>query len=340
MTSANASLLGFAKQAVKGIPMVSDAAFKYILFANGGVSPNNVVLPLEPEVGGGAMLRDMKKMGVTSGGGVEMVPRPNSLGLFLLGAFGDVTTTPNGDAYDHAFKLGADQFAAPYFTVRSAPGNMWGEQLQDVRVNALSLEFRGANFVRSSVGFIGGLPTPVVTTTWNAAAQVDGGPQFISPVSAIELPSGSATAVLSGSFSAGMAIPLEEQWVIGSYSPHAMDIVQRAFALQLLVKIADATLYKKMMYDPAVGSAWTASLFREANIKLEFVSDIEADTGVPYKLAIQANGETGAGANIVWSASPVGSRAGGQIVMAVNGVFLASETAPITATLTNTQASY
>ena len=343
MTSANASLLGLAKQIAKGTPNTTDNDFTYLLFNQGGVSPNNVVVPLDEEVGGGAMLRDMKKMGVYSSGGVELVFRPKSLGLFLLGALGKVTSIANGMAYDHTFTLDADQFAAPYFTVRSAPGGMWGEQLQDVRVSALAMSWRGANFLRGQVAFMGGLPAPVASmATWNAAAAVDNGPQFISPVSDIELPTGSDVKVLSGSFAAGMNIPLDEQWIVGSYSPDAMDIVNRTFAVTLAIKITDGTLYKKMAYDPQAGAAWAASLMREANFKIQFQSDIEADLGIPYSLAISGNGQSGADANVVWSVNPVGSRAGQQVVMTATGVFLASPTvdAPITVTLTNQEASY
>ena len=81
MTSANGTLLGLAKQAAKGTPNITDASFTYLLFNQGGVAPNNVVVPLDEEVGGGAMLRDMKNMGVYSGGGIEFIPRPASLGI-------------------------------------------------------------------------------------------------------------------------------------------------------------------------------------------------------------------------------------------------------------------
>jgi hypothetical protein len=340
MTSANASVLGLAKQTAKGTPVLTDSAFKYLLFTSGAVAPNNVTIPLDPEVGGGAMLRDMKKVGVFSGGGLELIPRPDTLGLFLLGAFGSVASAAQGAAFKHTFTLGADQFDAPYFTVRSAPGSLWGEQLQDVRLNALGLEFRGANFVRGSLGLMGGLPSKVSTAAWGAATKVDNGPQLLSPVSKIELPTGSAVKVLAGGFTAGMAIPLDQQWIVGSYSPDAMDIVQRAFAVNFLVKIDDATLYTKMTYDPQGGSAWAAGLFREGSFAIELVSDIMADGTTPYSLSITGNGQSGAGANVVWSAAPVGSRAGQQITMAVTGVFLASETAPITAELVNTTASY
>ena len=331
MTSANGTLLGLAKQAAKGTPNVTDNAFTYLLFTQGGVAPNNVVVPLDEEVGGGAMLRDVKKMGVYSGGGIEFIPRPKSLGYLLLGALGLDTPTANGAAYTHTFTLPADQFDAPYYTVRSAPGNMWGEQFQDTRVSALALTWRGANFLRGTAAFMGGLPTPVASmAAWNALAAVDNGPQFISPVSAIELPTGSAATVLAGSFAAGMNIPLDQQWVVGKYSPDAMDITNRTFVVSLTMKIADGTLYKKMAYDPAAGNAWAASLMREANFKLTFASDIEADTGTPYSLTIAGNGQSDETANVVWSASPIGVRAGQQVIMSVTGMFLASPTADAT----------
>ena len=229
-------------------------------------------------------------------------------------------------AFDHTFTLGADQFAAPYFTLRSAPGNLWGEQLQDVRVSALALSWRGANFLRGQAAFMGGMPTPLATTLWNAASQVDSGPQFISPVASIELPTGTPAKVLAGSFAAGMNIPLDQQWIVGSYSPDAFDITNRTFMVSLTLKINDGTLYKKMSYDPAGGSAWAAALMREANFKVEFLSDIEADAGVPYGLTIAGNGQSDADANVVWSASPIGVRAGQQVIMNVTGVFLASPT--------------
>ena len=434
MTSANSSFLGIASQVAKGTPNVTDASFKYLLFNQGGVAPQNIVIPTDTEVGGGAMIRDAKKMGVSSGGAIEFIPRPDSLGWFLFGATGNVTQaqayaedaimgktllavgaqptnlpgpgylphlplmvyatgymagatltgtititgtvggTPGttdtialsgnttvagtkvfqaisnislpaqvtaGDMVSigvkatsastmrHRFSLGADQFAAPYFTVRSAPGNMWGEQFQDVRVSGVSLEFKGANFVRSTVSLTGGLPAKVSTGTWSALTQVDSGPPMITPLANIELPTGTAVKVLSGSFSAGMSIPMDEQWIVGSYSPDDFQITQRVYAVSFQVKIADATLYSKMMYDPAGGSSWAASLFREANFKLDFLSDITMETGFPYGLSIRGNGQTGTNSNIVWSASPVGMRAGKQIVMNVSGMFLADPTAAI-----------
>lgn len=56
MTAAENSVLGFAKQTAKGTPNVTDAEFKYLLFTQSAMGVNNLSIPLDPEVGGGAML--------------------------------------------------------------------------------------------------------------------------------------------------------------------------------------------------------------------------------------------------------------------------------------------
>lgn len=435
MTAAEGSFLGLAKQTGFETPNVTDADFKYLLFSEGAIGPNNISLPLDPEVGGGALLRSVVKVGVNSAGAMRLIPRPETMGMFLYGATGAVNSqqnvNPNGIAgpiplaaqaqpgyylqvhqpdtasviyvtgsaalmagdvvikglvggsadtetltlngttkvsgvklfqtitsidlpaqtnagdmvsvgydggyYTHTFKLATDQFSAPYYTVRYAPGNLWGEQFQDCRVNMFSLEFGGANFVRGAGSFMGGLPTQVSTAAWNALAKVDGGPPFLAPYGRIEVPDGTLMDVLSGSFSAVSAIPLDEQYIVGRFTPQGLDIVSRAFMLTLNVKIKDATLYKKMQYDPAGGLNWTASIFKEAKIDLGFRSDVGQ-----YEFKVAANGNSGADANVAWSATPISLRAQRQVVMQVTGMFLASPTAadPIAITLINKRASY
>jgi Phage tail tube protein len=345
MTASESSYVGLAKQTGKGTPNVTDNAFKYLLFTEGGISPANVVVPLDMEVGGGAMQRSLAKMGVMSQGAFQIIPRPTVLGDFLLGALGQAAAPVQQDtttAYLHAFTLPANQFSAPYFTVRSNPGGLWGEQFQDLRLSALVLNWKAADYVRGTVAFMGGLPTPNVSTgSWSPAAKVDGGPQFIAPLGDVELPLATDVKVLQGSVAMGMIMPMDEQWITGSYSPDDFEINQRSFVISLLLKISDAALYNKIQYDPANGAAWTANIFKAGSFKLEMVSDAQAGTTYPYKLAIEGNGETGDTANVAWSAAPIALRAGRQITMAVTGTFLADPTAgaPITVSLTNAQST-
>lgn len=344
MTASEKSFIGFAKQASKGTPITADAAFSYMLFTQGGISPAPVNLPLDMEVGGGALQRDVQKMGVMSGGRLSFIPRPHTLGFAFLGATGNIATTDNLDgSYTHAFKLGTDQFSAPYFTGRQDVGGMYGEQIQDMRFNSLALAFRGARFVTGQVGLVGGLPAKINDmATWAALAKVDGGPQFIAPLGTIELPAATALKVVAGSFVASSAIPLDEQWIVGSYQPDAFDITQRAFALQMSVKIEAGDLYTKMMYDPAGGAAWVAQVMREASFVLKFDSPVEAAPSEPYSFSIAANGESGADANVVWTCQPIVLQAGRNIMLNITGTFLADPLAgdPITLSLTNTTAAY
>lgn len=344
MTAAERSYLGIAKQVAKGTPNTTDADFNYFLFRAGGIAPNNMFLPLDQEIGGGAMPRDVVKVGITSGGTMDMIPRPTNIGNLLLGAIGNVgSPVDNTDgSYSHVFTLPADEFDAPYWTVRSAPGGIWGEQLQDCRVAGLVFSFTGARFVEGATTMVGGLPTPNIgMTNWDVPTYLDSGPQFLSPVSDIELPSGTTAKVLSGAIALGLQIPLDEQFIVGSYSPDGFDINQRTVNITLNLKVDDKDLYEKIMYDPA-GSAtlWTAEVFKEGDIKLDLISPEDAGTSTgastPYSVTFDFDTTDD---NIVWTAAPIALRAGRQVVMQVTGTVLNSENEPITATLTNTQST-
>jgi hypothetical protein len=348
MTASEASFVGFAKQAAKGTIMSVDANFNYVLFTEGSMAPNSIFLPLDMEVGGGALVRSLAKVGVTSAGAFTFIPRPLSLGWMLLGALGDADAAVQQGAtaaYLHAFHLPTDQFDAPYFTFRSKPGGMWGETFLDCRVAALSLTWRAADFMRANLAVLGGTPTPNVSTaSWSESTYVDGGPQFLAPVFDIELPTATDIKVLSGAFTMGMNIPLDEQWITGAYEPDDFEINSRVFTLSMTVKITDESLYEKMSYDPAgTATAWVAEVYKEADFKLLFNSDTLADTGYPYSLQIEANGDNQASgtANVAWSVTPIALRAGRQVTLNVTGTWLADPGAgePITVSLINTKAT-
>ena len=333
MTSSLKSILGFAKQAAKGTP---GASFKYLLYNTASVAPNNVILPLDTEIGGNVpMVRSMVKTGVYGGGGVEFIPRPDTIAMLLTGLLGKDTVSGAGPSYTHTITFNdADPFDTPYYTTVHAPGGMWADQLEDCRVSALGFTWRAANFLRATMGISGGTPSKIAVP----AATPDDGPQFLTVLSSIALPSDTPLKVLSGSFVGGNAIPLDEQWIVGSYSPDAFDITTRAFSVSMVVKITDAALYSKMMYDPAGGADWAADLLKEADFNLQFVSNQEVDTGTPYAITISGNGQNQASgaANVIWSADPIGVRAGRNVLMNITGVFLATDTgSPVTVEVVN-----
>ena len=337
MTASENSVIGLARQTAKGVPNVTDNLFTYFLFTQGGGGPNSVVIPLDQEVGGGALLRNVVKVGVTSGGQYQMIPRVDSIGHFLAAALGNAAVTGVGP-YTHTFDLGADQFAAPYYTIRQSPGMIFGEQLQDCRVNAFALNWRAPDFIRGACGIMGGLPAVVSPAAWTPSTYLDRSAQFLTPVSTFEVPLATPIKVLSGSIVFGLNIPLDEQWIAGSYSPDAFDINSRSVTVQLVTKIESASLYQRMAYDPASGNAWVVDMLREANFLIRFLSDQDAAVATPYSLTIAGNGLSGDNANVVWSVSPIAMAAGRQLTAVITGSFLASPTvdAPIEVTLVNT----
>jgi hypothetical protein len=347
MTASENSYLGIAKQSAKGTVNTTDADFKYFLFREGSVAPNNMVIPLDMEVGGGALPRGLVKVGVTSAGMLDVIPRPDTLGIMLRGALGTSAVPVAGagddsDVYDHVFTLGSNQFVQPYYTLRSSPGGMWGEQFQDVKVASLILNMRAARFVEAAYGFVGGKPTPVATTLWAPSTKIDGGAQFLTPIGAIEIPDATSWKVTNASLMVTNAIPLDDQWVIGSYFPDDFELTQRAILLQMRVKVADdGVLYKKMAYDKAGTSAWVANILKEGDIDIWVKSDTPAGAAAgssPHQLTITANGQSGDAGNVAFSVEPIGLRAGGQVMMNVTGLFLADPTGtnePITITLKN-----
>lgn len=347
MSSAEGSLYGIAKQTAKGTPNVTDADFKYLLFREGAVAPNNVVLPLDMEIGGGAMPRSVVKVGVTSGGGLDFIPRPETLGTLLAGALGTAATPVEGtladlSTYEHVFTLGTDQFVQPYYTLRGAPGAIFGEQFQDVKVASLALNMRAARFMEGAVSFIGGLPAPVSTAAWAASTKIDGGPQFLAPLGTIEVPTGTALKVMSATMMINNTIPLDEQWIIGSYSPDDFELVQRSIILQMVCKVDAATggdFYKKMAYSASAPTAWAADILKEGQINIQAVSDQAIVSGSrPYSMKIEANGQAGNDGNVAFAVDPISLRAGSQVTMSITAMFLADPTGanePVKITLIN-----
>jgi len=342
MTASEASYVGLAKQTAKGSVNSTPGEFDYLLFTAGSSGPQNMVIPLDQEVGGGPLLRNVVKVGVTSAAAFQIIPRPATLGHFLAGVVGPDTKTGDGTlGYTHTFKLGADPFDAPYYTLRSAPGGLFGEQLQDCRVAALALNWKSPDFVRGAVAFQGGLPTPITYNngTWSPA--VDGSPQFITPVCDFQL-DGAPLKVLQGSINFGVNIPMDEQFVAGSYSPDGFDINSRSIAMQFVMKINDGALYNKLAYDGAGGSAWAVEMFRNSAFTIKLASDQNVfATATPFSLQLEGDGKNDQTANVAWSVTPVNLAAGRQVTAVVTGIFMASPSgaAPITATLINEHAA-
>jgi hypothetical protein len=351
MASGLNSYLGFALQTAKDTEATS--GFKYVPFREGQVSPNNIIIPLDMESGGGSLVRGVKKVGVSGGGMVSIIPRPDSLGLFLYGVLGTKAVAGDGAStpYTHTFTMvpgGAGEFGTPYFTVRSTPGSLWGEVVVNNRLTGLSLEFRAPDFVRGTLAWLGTTPKMASPAAWNPAAALDVTPPFITPVGQLAIDT-VEYPVLAGALTTALAIPMDQQYTVGNYYPDDVDVVSRAVMINMTVKVANDTLYRKLQYDPQAGDDWAAETFQSGAFTLNFQTP-ENIPGVtpaaPYSIDIQGNGQDAASGdgNLVWTAAPIGSRPGQQIVMNVTGTFIADPRGganiPVTVELQNGTASY
>ncbi len=345
MTASEKTVIGLAKQVNEITPNTTDAQFDYMLFREGGLAPANMNIPLDREVGGGSMQRNIIKAGVVTGGSLNFIPRPHTLGRLVHSLLGkDVATDGADGSWSHVFTHDTDEFTTPWMTGRQAPGLLWGEQYPNLKVASLVLTWRAARFVEGEVTFLGSkAPSKSATASWSQKDHIDGGPQFIAPLGKIELPAATALEVVSGAFACQIAMPVDQYMIVGSYSPKTLDVIQRNYILSLVVHIGDGSLYNKMQLDPSGGSTWVADLMKEANIGLEFKSPIEAAPGKPYSFKIEANGQSDETANIVWTARPLNFRPGTPITMAITGTFVANTKQgeePIAITLVNTTESY
>jgi len=348
MTSALDSHFGMARQtAGKGTPITTDNLFKYFYFSQGtGISPASVVLPLDQEIGAGSLIRDVNKVGVMSAGGLEFIPRADSIGMLLNGALGAVSTATGANYNTHTAKFGSNEFDLPYYTVRRRTG-IGGDIASDVRVAGLSFTFRAANFLRATAALIGaGTPTFVQSTAaWTPTSYLDTTPPFLTCKGTLDLPTGTSLKALRGSITIGNNMPTDEQRIVGAYGLDDIEMVSRAIAMTFLVK-ADQDLYEQMMYDASQSGSWTPEILKEAAMTMTFQSAKNVFTGQPYQLSFHLNGENQASgnANVSWSVAPLNLQGNRQVTMAITGMVLADATAyadgPFSAQLINDTASY
>lgn len=351
MTSALDSHFGLARQTSgKGTPITTDNLFKYFYFSGGpGVGPAPVNLPLDQEIGAGSLVRDVEKVGISTAGGINFIPRAETIGHLLYGALGDVSTATGATYNTHTFKFGSDEFDLPYYTFRRRLGAInGGEIASDVRVQSLTFAFQGMNFLRAQAGFLGtGAPSYESDISgWSPTSYLDTTPPFLTAKGAFELPDGTSLKALSGQIAIGTSMPLQEQAIVGSYTYDDAEITNRAIAMSVIVK-ADATLYEKMMYDAdQTDGSWDTTIYREANIDMNFKSSRIISGAQNHQISFHFNGENYASgnANVVWTVQPINLQGNRQVLMRVTGMVIADTTSnsdgPFSVQLINEVASY
>jgi hypothetical protein len=288
---------------------------------------------------GGSMLPNgMIKAGVSGLVAARGIPRPESLGLLLLGLTGNVASVANGTYYDHTFKIGTDPGAVDYFTIFRQVDSDFGETIDDAKIASLVMDMQAVNYVTGEWSAAGIEPKMVSDPTgWTPAP--DTSSPFVSCVGAVKV-EGSETPltlpVRAATLTIGNAQQIDGNFVIGRYTPIDIDIISRVVTISLVAIVNDETLYQKLMYDPtAVGVAWTPDILATAaqtHLTFKSAANMPSETA-PYQLDM-----TAAVAN--WVCEPISMRGADNILLRITGQVMDAATDPITLVLSNKTTSY
>jgi hypothetical protein len=339
------SALGIAKQSAKGTPATT--GFNWFLFNEGMAGPQERSTQLPPEAGGGILSRGLIRMGVSGAAGGQLIPRANSLGALLVGVMGkdtptamDPDTTPaSGDEYtQHVLTFDTDMSAVPYWTIRRAVSNSFGELVTDAKVAGVSLEMAALNVVEGQFAMMGIEPALVEDiSAWNPSP--DGSPPFSAAKGVCKMATADTVSTLpvrAATLQIGNTLNVDKEFIIGSYFPRDVDLLTRAASVSFVVFVQDHEIYAKLAYDPAGGAAWLADVFSSAELDLEFNTLEYLGTAgtVPYGLKVSAT-------KTQWTVRPIAVRANDIIVAQVSGMIVQpSAGEALTLTLSNTVDAY
>lgn len=332
------SSFGLAKQTAKGTPAAETGATWFLATdQSAGAQPRIRQLPFE--MGAGTLGRGLVKTGVSGMAALSGVPRPESLGHILLGLLGEVTSADQTGYYTHTFKINTtDPVDVPYYTAFREVGNAFGEQVDDVRVAALTMDMAATNFVTGDFALAGITPA-LVTDTSGWTPDPDDSPRFVACSGAVKVETGDTITTLpvraaSLTFANGLAV--DENFVIGSYYPQDIDVLRRVITVELVVLVKDIALYRKAMYDPAEGSSWLPDVFETSQVEHLTFKTAENIPGqaVPYSLAVTVE-------KAHWVAAPISLRGTDNVLVRLTGSVVQTDGAdPITVVLTNETTAY
>jgi hypothetical protein len=330
------SAFGLARQTAKGTPATT--GFTWLLSNEMGAGPQERVIQLPPEMGGGLLSTGLIKAGVSGSAGLRFIPRPNSLGDLLLAATGNVGSVAGSQSgtYVHTFTKGADEADLPYHTIRRSMATSFGEQITDARLGTLVLDMQAINVVEGQVALQGIEPAPVADISgWSPAP--DRTPPFnackgVCKINTTDTPT--TLPVRAATLSFGNRLGVDNEFVVGSNFPRDVDVLGRAIGIQFVVFVTGIDLYRKLMYDPAGTNVWLAQVFSSSELDLEFKTAEYAAGTTPYSLKLEA-------AKSQWTVTPIAARANDVLIVRVAGMVVQPASGEaFTLTLTNTVEEY
>lgn len=263
-----------------------------------------------PEIGGIATPTIPYRAGVMAAGGATIAPRlEDTIGWLFHGSLGSWTSTSDEDVFGtaetgyvhHTFTLPSPTTAVPYMTFRKhVPGLVAGDELGEVYENSKvisnAVTLPNDGLIQARVDVLGTAEETQYEdpTTWSYDNTMEdyqslpigsetGGYLQIPAYSGSDLPVTNARAILTNT-------PLQPQQEKNFGSPYldAVTIVNRQFAVELLLKWRDQDLYRSIITGSTTATQWVAQ---------PWINDLDIyalapyntpSTTTPYALRIQA----------------------------------------------------
>lgn len=313
-------VFGIAKQTAKGT--IAENPYFALGLAGGGltVSPSQ-----EPDALTSAYLspagayRDK----IESGASVETRAYLKSIGLFLLGALGAISTTGSGP-YTHVITLGT---ALLYLTAFEKKGDDTLHAIKDCKIDELAISWEENSPLKVSAKLVGGAWSVAATFT-PTVSEMDT-TDYFTPVGGtfkydVDGSTLATLPILGGSVTIKRSA--EAQYFSGAITPG--DVFEGACAIDvgLTVMPDDMTLWKNILTGSTSGTSISGTPIY-GSYEHTFVSGTSS-----LKLA---------GANTAFLCDmPEADPAGGGAKMELAGVGYRAAGTPITATLINGQATY
>ena len=264
-----------------------------------------------PEIGGISVPTIPYRAGVMAAGGATLNPRlEDTFGWLLHGAVGAVTSTADENVFGtadtgyvhHEFTLPTPSTALPYMTFRKhVPGLVSGDELGEVyencKITSLAFMLPNDGLIQARVDVLGTAEDTQYSdpTGWSyentlmedyqsiPIGSVVGGYLQVPDYSGTDLPVTQARAILSNT-----PLPPAEEKNFGSPYLDAVTIVNRAFAIDMILKWRDQDLYRSIITGSTTATQWTAAVWEE-DLDIFMVSPADiSGLANPYACRIEA----------------------------------------------------
>jgi hypothetical protein len=323
--SGKAAYLAGAKQTVKGTAITAPT-FRNA-FSGGNIGPVRETDRLSETDSS----RDQSAAYVTTSGvdgSPEVYVRPRTIGYYLMGVLGAVTTTGTMPDYTHVFKPATN---LPYYTLWRNVGGSSGiiERFTDCQFGSGTFSAEAGAPLTAAMGVTGITPDRLTTEPTLPAMDSDAVFNFNNASVALGGGVGTPTATrLIRSFECSIENNLNRQQT-DDVVPYDITAGQREMSLGFDMLFENLDEYNKFHYGGAAGVAVSANIFT-TNAKFTFT--IDANTEISFEFP-----------SIAYEEFPIEPDPGGDpIVVSVRGVAQKATgvTDLVTVTLKNSVASY